>query len=126
MKVGVAFYYKNIEQYPTSWINKCLDSIRNQTYKNFETFELNYGSAGQDIYNFNVGLAHHSRIQPLTNYAEAMNEIYAWIFETCDVAVNVNIDDYYDKRRIDLLLKSLYAGADIASSNYFRIDESGK
>ncbi len=121
MKVGVAIYYKNIEQYPERWIKKCIDSIYNQTYKDYHIYKLDYGQELSDI-DF---VDKHRLIadwKPLPNYAAAMNYIYSWIFETCDVAVNVNIDDFYDPRRIELLLKQIESGVDVASSNYHIID----
>jgi len=117
LKVGVAIYYCNPEQYPKQWRDKCFDSLKNQTYKDFKSYSLDYGWDG------NFSSTDITRFVKLKNYAEAMNYIYSWIFETCDVAVNVNIDDYYAPERIELLLKEIESGADVASSNYHIIDE---
>jgi hypothetical protein len=122
MKVGVAIYYRNINQYPQRWVQKCIDSIKNQTYQNYEVFELEYGKSTSTIpLKFELQKGWYKNII-LENYAAAMNYVYEWIFEACDIAVNVNIDDFYDKKRIELLLKQIEKGADIASSNYHIVD----
>lgn len=123
MKVGVAFYYKNIEQYPAAWVNKCIDSMRNQTYNDFDVYVLNYGEREDHSFSFLMGNNYHYLHKPLNNYAEAMNYIYSKIFQDCEVAVNTNIDDYYNLKRIEILLKDLQDGADIASSNLRIINE---
>jgi hypothetical protein len=65
------------------------------------------------------------RHYPLKNYAAAMNYVYQWAFEECDVVANVNVDDYYHPYRFSRLIEILDAGADIASSNYCLVDETG-
>lgn len=126
MKTGVAFYYKNIDQYNPAWVNKCIQSIRNQSHKDFDVYVINYGTEQNESFDFKVGRRFHFMHKPLSNHAEAVNEIYSWIFETCDVAVNTNIDDYYSTKRIEYLLKDLHNGADVASSNFHVINTEGK
>jgi hypothetical protein len=123
MKTGVAFYYKNIEQYNPAWVNKCIESMRSQTHKDFDVYVLNYGEHEKHNFNFKIGNRYHFLHKPLVNHAAAINEIYSWIFETCDVAVNTNIDDYYSKARLEFLLRDLENGADIASCNMHIVDE---
>ena len=123
LKIGVAFYYKNIDQYPPPWINKCIESMRQQTYNDFDVYVLNYGERDDHSFDFTMGNNLYYLHKPLGNYADAMNFVYSKIFETCDVSVNTNIDDFYSVRRIEALLQNLKDGADIASSNFRVIDE---
>jgi hypothetical protein len=122
MKVGIALYYSNLAQYPEKWIAKCLHSLFNQTIK-CDIYQLNYGSDGFIIPGLSPLIFQHKELE---NYAEAMNYIYSWIFEECDVVANVNIDDYYDPRRIELLLQEIENGYDIVSSNYHVITQDEK
>lgn len=132
MKIGVAFYLKNIDRYPVDWVNQCFESIENQTYQDFNVYILNYGEESDFGFKYKVPVSfvtdHNCDYfqKPLNNYADAMNHIYERIFETCDVAVNTNIDDYYSPNRIELLLQDLHNGADIASSNYYFLSQSGQ
>ncbi len=135
MKIGIAIYHDNCKNYPRQWIKQCLDSIKAQTiFKDagysVSIYRLYYGYEPQQIH---IGLRPNPSAlyygympRPCINYAAAMNAIYGWIFQTCDVAVNVNVDDYYDPQRIEILMEELELGADIASSNYILVDESGK
>ncbi len=121
MKVGVAIYYSNIQRYPERWVKKCLDSVYNQTYKDYHIYKLDYGQKLSDT-DF---VDKHRLIadwKPLPTGADAMNYINEWIFQTCDVSATVHIDDYYHPLRFELLLEEIQKGADIASSNYYHID----
>src|SRR5580704_2034147 len=124
-KVGIAFYHSNLAQYPKRWIDKCISSVlggMRDPYIDYNYYELSYGAEAERVLLFNPERYRHEH---LPNYAAAMNEIYGRIFaDGCDVAANVNIDDYYHRWRIGTLLETLKAGADIASSNYILVDEN--
>ncbi len=122
MNVGVAIYYRNIDQYPKRWVNKCIESIDNQTYVDWSMYVLNYG---EHEGSFSI-IGNENKLISLRNHVAAINCIYEWIFQTCDVAVNVNIDDYCSSKRIELLLNEIEKGADIVSSNYCIVDKRGK
>lgn len=132
MKIGIAIYHSELQRYPQRWVDKCIDSlisgIANTSFHHEMPFyELDYGDTPQrvscrTILNFK-DLGPRYRRKKLANYAEAMNEIYSWIFEECDAVLNVNIDDYYAPDRIARLVESLNAGADVASSNYALVNE---
>lgn len=129
MKVGIVAYHKDAFRYPRSWLHQCMDSLKDNVINcsklhlpvSFEFYELNYGEGGRAI-GFSRDNYRHS---PLKNYAAAMNYIYQWAFEECDVVANVNVDDYYRDDRFSTLIALLESGADIVSSNYCLIDESG-
>jgi hypothetical protein len=129
MKVGIVVYHKDASKYPLSWLHQCRDSLTDNVINcsklqlpvNFEYYELNYGEGGRAF-----GFSRHNyRHSPLKNYAAAMNYIYKWAFEECDVVANVNVDDYYREDRFNKLLALLETGADIASSNYCLVDDVG-
>ena len=50
MKVGIICYHKNLSNYPKEWIEKFRDSIRNQTWKAYTIYELNYGGTDERIF----------------------------------------------------------------------------
>lgn len=132
MKIGIAIYHSEAQRYPEHWKSQCIRSlIRNVRLASFKDsthfYELDYGDTPQRFRSDTAGWFHLSgryRRKKLNNYAEAMNEIYSWIFEECDVACNVNIDDYYADDRIKKLIETLESGADVASSNYILVDEN--
>src|SRR5689334_21049959 len=106
MKVGVAIYYKNIEQYPERWVKKCIDSIKEQTYKDFKIYVLSYDEFNRAELFKNIP-GDYFYWKPLQNYAAAMNYLFEIIFEDCDLAANVNIDDWYDTKKLELQLPEI-------------------
>jgi hypothetical protein len=133
MKIGIAIYHSQAQRYPQRWKNKCINSLIHNIAQlawddNPYFYELDYGDTPQRFHTNTitgfVNLGPRYRRKKLANYAEAMNEIYSWIFEECDVVCNANIDDYYAPDRILKLVETLNAGADVASSNYIMVDEN--
>ena len=50
-KYAVILFHKNIKKlYKWRWIEKCLHSILNQSYKNYDIFEINYGGSEYDLF----------------------------------------------------------------------------
>jgi hypothetical protein len=132
LKACVILYHKNINKlYKTEWIEQCLNSILNQTYKNFYVYELNYGG---DNINFSIYLSHLGDkykyfSQSLENHAEAMN----YLLDQCkkdrfSVVFNTNLDDYYHPQRFEMQIQKLKEGYDVVSSNmqYISENEPGK
>lgn len=122
MKCAVVIYHKNVHNYPTHWIIKCLDSLERQTDQNFTVWELNY-SGGLTRYSILQGRfdgRKHFYDVEFKDHAEAMNYIYSQAFLLNDVVFNVNIDDYYHPRRIEEQKKWL-GFYDIVSSNYTHV-----
>lgn len=119
-KVAVIVFHKNIGNYPTDWIAGCVDSILNQTHKDFEIFELDYGGDGIQIFeNSNFASV------KLNNHAEAHNFLLDEVFRLgYDCAFNVNIDDRYTPDRIEKQLPYIEKGYDVISSNFYNIDEN--
>ena len=64
MKVAVIIFHKNIDRYPAEWIERCFMTIRNQDYKDFDVFELDYGGTGKQKYDgstfFDISMTTHA------------------------------------------------------------------
>jgi hypothetical protein len=119
LKLAVIIFHKNIDRYPKRWIEKCIDSLKYQTYPNFTVYELDYGGTNRQVYEGSI-----FESNKLENHAEAHNYLLDKAFsEGADYAFNVNIDDYYDKWRIERQLKYLKKGYDVVSSNFTMVDE---
>lgn len=121
MKTSVIFYHKNIRSiYKKEWIDKCIKSILDQTYKDFFIYEINYGN---DDFNFSdyfskFGKKYKFFKKELNNHAEAMN----YLLDKClkdkiDVVFNTNMDDYYHIDRFEKQLEKIKQGYDIISSD---------
>ena len=120
MKIGVIFFHGNLfDIHSPEWSQKCINSIRNQTFKNFTTYEINFGDDDTQLVegsNF-----YHVKCK---NFADATNYIVTKAFEDgCDYVFNTNIDDTYDPQRIEKQLHFLKSGYDIVSSDFCYIDD---
>jgi hypothetical protein len=124
LKCAVIIYHSNaLKIYKREWIDKCVDSIMAQTYKSFDTIELNYTQDGSADF-FTKGQLIK---KPMTNHIQAMN----YLIDFClnldyDVIFNVNLDDYYTPDRFEKQINAIINGADLVSSNfYYFSDERG-
>lgn len=114
MRIAVILYHSNAESiYPLQWIEECVKSIYNQTYKKFDVIELNYGEGAKQYTN---GEFHKI---PMRNHIEAMN----YLIDIClaagyDVVANTNIDDTYASNRIEVQVEAIRQGYQLVSSNF--------
>ena len=123
MRVAVIIYHKDVRKYNPEWIKKCVDSIRNQTYMNFDVFECDYGGTFTQIYE---GSSFASTNHLLT-HSDAHNFLLDKVFELgYDCAFNVNVDDIYSLDRFEKQLPWIEKGYDVVSSNFHHIDEKGR
>lgn len=121
MKCCVIIYHSNaLKIYKREWIEKCVDSIKNQNYSAVDIFELNYGE-GKDFfaegYRFSV---------PFSNHIQAMNYLIDMTLQKgYDIIFNTNLDDYYDLNRFAKQVAAIDKGAQLVSSNfnYFNDDK---
>tara|TARA_R110002167_G_scaffold238644_2_gene443790 strand:- start:384 stop:1043 length:660 start_codon:yes stop_codon:yes gene_type:complete len=126
-KLGVIFYHKNISNiYKKIWIDKCVKSILNQSYKDFKIYEINYGDEDYSVFS-ELGTNKKEHIfykRNHINYIESMNFIITEAFnDGCDFVFNTNLDDYYTTDRLEKQLVHLLNGYDIVSSNFCQIKE---
>jgi hypothetical protein len=119
MKVAVIIFHKNIDTYyKPEWIAKCYDTIRNQEYKDFDVFELDYGGTGRQTYE-----GSNFESIKMETHAHAHNFLLDWAFELgYDCAFNVNVDDWYALNRFNTMLPYIHQGYDVVSSNFYRVD----
>lgn len=116
MRVALISYHKNIDAlYPKAWIDRHRNSVMNQTYKDFDIYELDYGGDGNQIFKDSF---YDSRVFP--TFIHAMNYMLDHIFNELnyDAVANLNCDDWYDKRRLEIQLPFISQGYDIVSSNF--------
>lgn len=120
MKLALICFHKNLDRYPKTWIDKYRDSILNQTYKEFDIFEVNYGGETNRI--FENSIFESLNFQ---DHAAAHNYLLDKVFSLgYDYAANSNCDDYYALDRLEKQIKFMEAGYDVISSNFYAIDEN--
>jgi len=125
MKVGVVIYHKDILNiYKQRWIDRCIDSIKAQTFQDFKVFELCYSNNFKMFYDGPGTRAHTFYCTEMENHIHAMNFILDAAFKECDVVFNINLDDYYDPNRFELQLEAIKEGYDLVSSNFQLIREN--
>lgn len=127
MKCCVIFYHKNAQSiYPKKWIEECVESIKGQSYEDFDVIELNYGG-GEERYCEGMKGKYIFLNTPLENHIYAMNYLYDLAFEYgYDVVFNTNMDDCYHWNRFTIQLKAIVQGTQLVSSNWVYIDGNGK
>lgn len=125
MKAAVIFYHKNILSiYKREWIDKCIASIKSQTLKEFDVFELNYGDTN-DKFCEGVRKNYVFLKVPLKNHTYAMNFLISHVFSLgYDMVFNTNMDDYYDSTRFVKQAQKVKQGYDLISSNFYYMDRN--
>lgn len=119
MKAALISYHKNIDTaYQPEWIKQYQDSVLNQTVKEFDIFELNYGGGQQRIFKNSTFVSH-----PFSTFVDGMNYMLDCLFPKYsghgyDCVFNTNVDDYYAADRIEKQLFWMERGYDLVSSNY--------
>lgn len=126
MKTAVLLFHSNVKSiYKQRWINTCLNSIINQSYNDFIFYEINYGGENFSILE-NIQYKQKSKFWNCKkqNHGEAMNFLLDRISEDdCDLAFNINLDDFYDLRRFEMQISFIKLGYDIVSSDFSYIQE---
>jgi len=129
MRVGVILYHKNIEKYKKHWIDKCVSSIELQTYQNFDVCELCYGDTVVTVADHIERVPEFPNYKfhslPLPNHVHAQNSLLDACFKhnDYDYVFNINVDDYYDRRRFECQLTMIEQGYDLVASNFQHVEE---
>jgi len=127
MKICCILYHSNIlNLYKSKWIEKCINTINNQTYQDFDIFELNYGNDDYSLESFFKSKNQYNFLsKKMDNHAEAMNHLLNVIFneQNYDLCFNINLDDYYDLTRFEKQIDIMKQGYDVSSSEYYFIKE---
>lgn len=123
MKYAVIIFHKNIKSYPKRWIEKCFGSIRNQTRRDFDVFEIDYGGTENQAYEGSI-----FESKPLPTHAHAHNYLLDKVFSMgYDYIFNTNVDDFYSPERFEKQLAYIHttkARFDMVSSNFYNVDEN--
>lgn len=120
MKVALICYHKNINKiYPHSWINKFRNSILDQTYKQFDIYELNYGGGEERIFKNSSYTS-----TKFNTFVDAMTFQLDMLFSKgYDYVFNTNSDDYFSLDRIEKQLVYLKKGYELVSSNFTLVEK---
>lgn len=118
MKYALICYHKNLSTlYPQNWIDDFRTSILNQSHKDFDIFELCYGSSGERIFEESQYI-----MKQCETFVHGMNYLIELaISQGYDYIFNTNVDDYYSPLRIERQLPYLIEGYDIVSSNFMLV-----
>src|SRR5688572_16181578 len=120
MKKALLVYNKNLSSiYPAKWIEEFKHSIDNQTDKDFEILEINYGSGPERIFGNS-----QFELRAYPSFVYALN----YLLDVCNVAgydcvFNTNVDDTYALDRIEKQAKLIEEGYDIVSSNFSLVED---
>ena len=122
MKIALICYHKNISTlYPSEWIDKYRDSVLAQTHKDFDIFELCYGSGGERIFEQSQYI-----IKQCDTFVHGMNYLIELVLSKgYDYVYNSNVDDWDSPERIQKQLVYLEQGYDIVSSNFMLVRADG-
>lgn len=125
MRCAVIIYHKNaLKLYKRKWIDKCINSIKSQTFQGFTIFEHNYGGGNDrfaDIKDEYVFLN-----TEFSNHIYSLNYLHSLAFnEGFDVVYNCNLDDFYAPDRFEKQLERIESGFQVVSSNFYYITEIG-
>jgi hypothetical protein len=125
MRVSVIFYHKGIKKYKREWLEKCVDSILNQSYNDFSIYELNYGGDGYSLLSdLSISKEFNFYNRYFENHAEGINFLFdIAIKDKVDILFNTNLDDYYHLDRFQIQIEKVKQGYDLVSSNFRIIKE---
>lgn len=110
-------------------INKCLDSILNQTYKNFEVIVVNDGSKDNTLSILEEYSKNNDNITVISKenggQAQARNDGIKKA--TGDYLMLIDADDFIEENYLEIMLnKALETDADICISGYKNFDDNYK
>lgn len=134
-KVAVMFYHKDLKgKYERRWMDKCVASMENQSFKDYDVFELNYSDNSSDTL-FDLvdrGIAFPKQYltiyKPLKNHVEAMNYLLDFLFKdhNYDIVANTNLDDAYHSDRLIKEVQEIKQGYELVGTNFLHIRENDK
>lgn len=120
MKLALLSYHKNANKiYPKEWIKAYKKSILEQTYNDFDIFEIEYGGGKFRIFEKSI-----YESKELPTFVDAMNYMIKKILKLgYDFIANTNSDDRYSSVWIATQLPFLkYHGYDLVSCNFTLIE----
>lgn len=122
---AVIFYHKDIlKRYKESWILKCINSVLNQTYQDFDIFEINYGNK-EDFFCKKINVKNYKVTYIKKNFIDhsyCMNYIITKCFEMgYDLVFNTNVDDYYHEERFIKQIECINNGFHVCSTLWYYV-----
>ena len=117
MKAAWICFHANTSRYPKKWITDYVNSYHWQTTK-IPIYEINYGKDKTQLFEDSKFYQ-----KEFPTHAHAHNFILDEVFsQGFDYAFNSNIDDIYERDRIESQLIACQSGFDIISCNHSIID----
>lgn len=115
MKLALICYHNRANIiYLEQWISEYRHSILNQTYKDFDIVELNYGG---DSYRVFEDSNYHSKEFP--TFVHGLNYLLDCLFfQGYDCVLNSNLDDYYSPQWIEKHLTWIIQGYELVANNF--------
>lgn len=112
--VACIVYHKNaLSLYEKEWVEKCINSLKEQTFQEFDFIEINYGGGEE---RFTDGTFFSIE---LDNFISAMNFLLTYAFGSgYEIAMNCNLDDFYEPDRFEKQIEAILNGAQLVSSNF--------
>ena len=104
------------------YLSKCVNSIRNQTYRNLEIILVNDGSTDDSLKLCELLATKDSRIKVVTQKNKGLAETrnYGMELATGEYICFVDSDDYIDNKMIEILLKTAKkTNADVCEGSFF-------
>lgn len=122
LRLCLLCYHKNItEIYKPEWVEQYKSSIINQTYKEFDIIECNYGGGTERIFENSI-----YESKELPTFVHCLNYLLDKCFELgYDFVFNSNADDVNSIERIEKQLPYLMSGYDLVSANFSLINDNG-
>lgn len=123
MRVALMSYHKNVYGlYPSRWLEDYRESISNQTYYEFDIFEVAYGDEPERLFDRSTYLH-----QDFETFNHVQNFLLDHLFaEGYDCVFNSNVDDLYSLWWVERMLMEIKNGYDLVSCNFVLIDEDGR
>lgn len=108
-------YHSNLSKlYPSNWIEQFKQSILNQTFKDFEIYEVCYNGGTERIFEE----SNYESIS-LPTFIHAMNYLIEKALKNgVDVLGNLNVDDWYNPDWLKIQIPFIEQGFDIVSPNF--------
>ena len=127
-KNAVIFFHKNINNiYEKQWVNRCIESVLNQTDVDFDIFEVNYENINYSILkDHDIGnRTHYFYKEDFDTHTEAMVFLLEKAFNKgYDYVFNTNLDDYYHTDRFKSQIEDIKLNKSVISSSLWTyVDE---
>lgn len=125
MKSIAIIYHSNLFEFiDTDCIFKCIESISEQTFSQFDILELNYGNDVISLLklfsNYFKDNKKYFDHKPMKNHVDALNYCLTKCFDELDydIVFNINLDDFYNINRFQIQYdKILHDSYDLVTSN---------